>query len=138
MLDAPYIADLAAWIEVLNEQVETWRALWDNGTPEPSAQLYRSGPAEVTDSRSGAVERIPLDETEGRALELLEEPLSADRLAHALAVPAETAAALLGRLQERRLLFEERGRFMSLVLAEPPPPREYPLGARNPAAVATA
>lgn len=138
VLDAPYIADLAAWIEVLNEQVETWRVLWDNGTPEPSARLYRSGPAEVTDSRSGAVERVSLDETEGRALEMLEEPLGADRLAHALAVPAETAAELLGRLQERRLLFEERGRYMSLVLAEPAPPREYPLGARNPAAVATA
>jgi len=138
VLDAPYIADLAAWIEVLNEQVETWRALWDNGTPEPSAQLYRSGLAEVTDSRSGVVERIALDEAEGRALELLEEPLSAERLAHALAVPAEAAAALLARLREQRLLFEERGRFMSLVLAEPPPLREYPRGARNPAAVATA
>lgn len=110
------------WLGKLNGGIEAWRARWlgRDGKPEARLTIVEDGRAgTVYDSRSGEVREHALDAATRRVLDWLEKPARAEDLRGALAEagePEERATRILAFLQERGLLFEEDGRYLSLVV----------------------
>ncbi len=120
--DAPYMVGRAAWLDRISRQVERWKAHWSADGGGLKAQLClkrRDGLSVVLDTRSGERKEIELTEAGAQLLRLLSQRghRMADiaRQAHIDPVQAEDE---ITRLQSQGLLFEEGGRFLSLVLEE--------------------
>ena len=108
-VEAPYQRDLAGHLAHLREGVAKWRERWENAAGAPRLRLVQDQLGWIVeDSRSG---HIVQHELEALDVDLLR---AAER-----AIPAETAREKFGEsfslLMELGLLFEERGRVMSLV-----------------------
>ncbi len=107
------------WLEDLNRAAAYWRARWLGSDGKPQARLcYFEGGAErcVYDSRSGEALEHTLTAGTVRVLGALEGPLRSQDLVRVL------ADLTLGEIEdgvafllERGLLFEENGRYLSLV-----------------------
>lgn len=129
-VDAPYIADLSAWIEPLRAVVATWRTAWMDLDSRPT--LHLEG-ATLVDTRVTPT-RTPLSPATLDLLALLQRPrtepaLRAER-------PDLDIAAELAWMRANRLLFTEHDRMIALVLPRPPAIPERRGNVRNPAAVA--
>ena len=140
-VDAPYITELVDYIGPLRAVVENWKAQWsrqDGGSNRPKLHLERRGPDIVlVDSRDGILRETALTPTTLAVLARLERPMTTNRLRAELAgTEGLNLEAELAFLLERRLLFCELDRMMSLVLPRPPAPVERRRATRNPAAVA--
>ncbi len=100
------------WAERLNAAVGQWWSGWQR-----EARLYMSqsnGDRAIYDSRSGSVIEYAVSEVTSDVLRYLETP---HRFEHLAAEFGEKVAEReVGYLRERRLLFEENGRMMSLVI----------------------
>lgn len=134
--EAPHTAAVARWIGPLQQAIQNWIQLWEGDRPEPKALLYlqqRGGQTLVCDSRFGTLHEYPLDAEELRILQLLDQPQTLARLR--AATPDLDPEKALRTLQERQLLFEERERYLSLVLPGRPARREALGVANNPAAL---
>jgi len=105
------------WLDALNESVRLWNARWYSHDGREQARLRLVEDERlVYDSRSGEAGEHPLSETALKLLRVLEEPHTAENLATALpGVPEADIAEAFAHLKERDLLFEETGRYMSLV-----------------------
>jgi len=91
------------WLVRLNAAVARWRTRWLN---QARLCLVRDGDTTlVYDSRSGTSVQYPLDATMLAALKLLEQPRTAAEVGEPLAF-----------FRERGLVFEEDGRYLSLVI----------------------
>jgi ribosomal peptide maturation radical SAM protein 1 len=115
--DAPYLKMVAAWSGRIAAQVGLWRAQWADGSAaKPRLSLEKHGNRIfVRDSRNGCSNEYSLDEDELRMLACLARPRRLGDLQAAFPDPA-TERAVRGALQARGLLFEENGRFLSLVV----------------------
>ncbi len=121
--NARYIDNLILWKEKLNTVVDQWRALWKSDSVLPKPELYLklaadSCPAVVFDSRngqSGTEHEISdlglrvLDLLHVRGMRLTDLERSVD------ATPDDLAGEIDG-LRRSGILFEEDGRWMSLVI----------------------
>jgi len=110
------------------ERFEAWQARWYDGTRPLAARLFLKRQGEETvvhDTRSGQAVEHRLDDFELRVLGRLEQPKLPQSLATELASPLADIAAALARLAARGLLFAERGRYLSLVLPQEPPPMTF-------------
>jgi magnesium-protoporphyrin IX monomethyl ester (oxidative) cyclase len=107
------------WLGKLNAAVSAWRARWLNSDGRTQSRLcFIQDAAEPTvyDSRSGDVVEHKLSPLTAEVLNHLERPNSKDDLVkHFGHVPDFDVEKEISFLLERRLLFEEDGRFMSLV-----------------------
>ena len=113
-----YLTGAINWVEPINELITPWRASWSSASAESKAQLltYRAadGTPRLLDTRRGDREDIELDEPLHALLRRLESPAAESEL---LADPAwPEAAAQIAFLREHRLLFEEDGQVLSLVV----------------------
>ena len=117
--EADYLIAVLAWLAPMQKGVERWKSLWSNGDPQrrPRLEVRRdAGAAVVFDSRSGSPLEYALDLREETVLHCLRASMDADRL------PLEcdelkhfNVSAVIDALRQRKLLFEENGRLMSLV-----------------------
>ncbi|MES1243276.1 MAG: RiPP maturation radical SAM C-methyltransferase [Acidobacteriota bacterium] len=119
---ADYMDQLITWQGRLATAVAAWSERWlraDGGLAPELAVVRTAGGAFVRDTRSGAAVEHPLDDLGLRILELLNEkgwrPADVARQAGA---GEEEVAAEMERLAGLGLLFEENGRWSSLVILE--------------------
>jgi hypothetical protein len=105
------------WLGRLNESVAHWRARWYADDGRAQARLcfaWDEADSVIYDSRTGEELEHPVSPALKRVLEALELPLRPAALAARLQ-GIDTGRALRF-LSERNLLFEEAGRYMSLVV----------------------
>ncbi len=109
-----------AWLARVNEAVSHWRDRWLGGDGKPQARLCfleDEGGASVYDSRSGDEREHDLTPQAELMLRHLERPATIEDVAEALEeISGLDAAREIAYLNNRGLLFEENGRYMSLVL----------------------
>ena len=108
-VEAPYQRDLAGHLAHLREGVARWRERWESATGAPRLRLVQDHLGWIVeDNRSGHMVEHELEDMDVDLLRMAER-----------AIPAETAREKFGEsfslLMELGLLFEERGRVMSLV-----------------------
>jgi magnesium-protoporphyrin IX monomethyl ester (oxidative) cyclase len=109
-IDAPYQIDLAEHLAHLREAVTKWRARWESEAGAPRLRLIEDDYGWlVEDQRTGHKVEHELDDPDVELLRALETP-------QAITKAREMNADSLAYLQELGLLFEERGRVMSLVM----------------------
>jgi ribosomal peptide maturation radical SAM protein 1 len=118
--NAPYIVNTARWLGKLRERIAHWQVRWHQRDrrlkPELTVKQRRAAPV-VYDTRSGAVVEHSLSPTGWRILDLLEDQQRQSRLVEKLEdVAAREVAAEIAVLQQRGLLFEEDGIYLSLVV----------------------
>jgi ribosomal peptide maturation radical SAM protein 1 len=115
---AEYIANVSAWSARVRQRVADWRSRWqDRSQLHPVLEWrQKGGKSVVYDSRDGnAVEH----ELDANAVQLLA-GLARARSLHDIQTNFATfdAAAELANLQAKGLVFEEDGRYLSLVIEE--------------------
>lgn len=112
-----------ACVGEVNQLVEHWlgRRAATDGAAAPVLELRRGGEGErwILDTRSGSPRELPVDETMLRLLERLTSPVTEESLVAADGL-GEGVAERLALLRERRMLFEEDGRMISLVVLDLP------------------
>jgi len=119
--DAPYIGRTARWLGKMREKMAVWHSLWEGYEQGrvPKLEFRRSGEREVVhDTRSGELVEHQLDAADLTLLHTLHKHHRPDRLADAVGLDAGDVEARLGALHEARLVFEERGMYIGLVLEE--------------------
>lgn len=125
--EAPYFTQMVKWIQPLRKAVEAWRTAWNDGVARPHLELRTdNGRAFISDSRLGKRVEHHLSENAMALLALLDSPTALDRLE--VQFKADSGRDLKREMEEltnARLLFEEGGRFISLVMP-PAEPEYYP------------
>ncbi|HEY0513599.1 MAG TPA: RiPP maturation radical SAM C-methyltransferase [Thermoanaerobaculia bacterium] len=120
--DADYVRNTAKWLGRLRERIDHWHARWEqrDGRLKPEL-VFREGRGErvIHDSRSGSAVEHRVGPEGLRVLAALERQHRIPQLAEKLPdlAEAEVERQVLA-LQQRGLLFEENGFYMSLVVAE--------------------
>ncbi len=120
---ADYFAQMVAWIGRLSELVGRWRSRYfgEDGRPKASLLLQREETGvRVRDGRDGSLQEYPIEPICDQILDRLQRPMDRGRLGRELE-QADAAAVERGLafLRDRRLLFEEDGRWLSLVPCGP-------------------
>jgi magnesium-protoporphyrin IX monomethyl ester (oxidative) cyclase len=128
-VDADYFTTVARWIEKIRERVSAWQARWDPSKPGLWPVLYckKSGAnVVVVDSRSGELVEHNLSALGQEVLKRLSKPRKMSDLSSEVKTsPHLNLEDEIGLLQKKGLVFEEGGRFLSLVFPkEPPPPQK--------------
>ena len=107
------------WLGVLNERIAYWRRRWLGSDGRPQARLCFTEDAAgrtIYDSRSGDDAEQEISPAAKAVLEFLERPARIEQVArHLLDLPREDVEREIGTLDRLGLLFEEDGRYMSLV-----------------------
>jgi hypothetical protein len=123
--NAAYRIALAAWISRVREGVSYWRKRWQGEGSQLPARLFLKKQGEETvvyDSRSGQVVEHRISDAGVQMLGLLEKTQRLSQLESALGhLPGINPAGELALLKERRLVFQEHDRFLSIVLPKEPP-----------------
>jgi ribosomal peptide maturation radical SAM protein 1 len=120
---AQYFGDMVRWIGKIREQVDLWRKRWETSqSVPPELSLTDKGASCVVhDSRSGEVAEYELDDVAAQVLKQLATPRTMAGLASSLShISGFSPQREVGLLQERGLLFQEDGRFFSLVVGKAP------------------
>ena len=109
-----------AWVTKLNERVADWRLRWLGGDGKPQARLcFLDDPSAwiVYDSRSGEEREQEISPAAKRILDHLAKPASAENVTRAMAdLPPGEAERELEFLRQQGWLFEEEGRYLSLLV----------------------
>lgn len=109
-IDAPYQVDLASHLAHLREAVARWRMRWESAAGAPRLRLVRDDYGWlVEDQRTGHNVEHELEDADVELLRALEAPQSLTKV-------REDNPDNLAYLMDIGLLFEERGRVMSLVM----------------------
>ncbi|HEY3919475.1 MAG TPA: RiPP maturation radical SAM C-methyltransferase [Stellaceae bacterium] len=118
--EAEYIVVLNQWLGRMRDEFAYWNERWYGGGARGVPRLYLDG-ATVIDTRGDADLHHALDEAELRVLTALAKPLMPASLATELGLATKAVDTALQSLAAKMLVFEERGRYLSLVLPEKPP-----------------
>ncbi len=116
--DSAYARHVSTWKEPLLRAVNQWRTRWEGSGPKPRLELVPGSDGEesvVVDSRGADPQTHDLPEPTTELLRLLEEPLGRNQITERDAPYRHLAEALDWAL-ERRLVFVEGSRLMSLVV----------------------
>jgi ribosomal peptide maturation radical SAM protein 1 len=114
--DAPYFTTMVRWIGRVRKPIELWHKGWADGWGAPRAKLYleRNGDGGVVhDTRGDRPVEHALSDRQVRLLSELDEPRRLDDLRKLVGPEVDGDVA---QLDERGLVWEERGRYLSLVL----------------------
>jgi ribosomal peptide maturation radical SAM protein 1 len=121
---AEYLAIIARWINKILDRYNAWEKLWHGEEQQVYPRLFIKESGNETliyDSRSGEAVEYRIGSTSKELLERLSQPKRLSDLAHMQDIASMDLTKEIEFLQDKGLLFEEEGRFLSLVL-----PREYP------------
>lgn len=112
---ADYHHAAVRWQRRLAPLVETWRARWDvDPLPDLRLEMHERGTGRVIDSRALTTDVHELDQA---SLELIRQLTTPKRLATVISSTERKRS--LDWLRERRLVFEESGKVLGLVMIEP-------------------
>ena len=118
-----YMASTAKWVKKLEKCCADWAVRWyqRDGNLKPVLAFAHRGPTRIVlDTRSGSTIEHQLEPDALRLLDCLVDPLEKRRLAGRLTDLRDAELdGHLSHLIERGLLFEEDGRYLSLVLDAP-------------------
>ena len=120
---AAYITAMTRFIKPLQDKIRDWRARWQATEDLLPPRLYfkqGAGSGVIYDSRSGAALVHQLNQEETIVLRALETPNDLDLLAKSILMDPDQIQLSITSLSDKRLLFSERTRWMSLVLPEAP------------------
>jgi ribosomal peptide maturation radical SAM protein 1 len=124
--NAPYMQMMVKWIDKLKEQVKIWLGRWhgwDEGLP-PRLYFKDGSPNVVYDSRSGQAVEHEVGDMGRRVLDQIAQQQSGlvkltAKLGH---LEGFNAANEIDRLQQKGLVFQDGRGYISLVVAQQPPP----------------
>ncbi|MDI1433383.1 RiPP maturation radical SAM C-methyltransferase [Polyangium sorediatum] len=124
--ESEYFVYLAKWFSEMRSLIAVWQQRWPITDPKARAELYVRKEGEdlvIRDSRSGHTAEYPITRTTWAVLRELEKPMSADRVADLLrkTMPELDIGQEIAFMTSKGLLFEEDGRYLSLVLPCRPP-----------------
>ncbi|MFI9562622.1 RiPP maturation radical SAM C-methyltransferase [Streptomyces rishiriensis] len=112
---APYAVTALKWYPTLQRVVADWQARWD-GAERPRLALVQDGDKTfIEDTRLGTAQRIPVDAHMMSLLRALNAPRRLDQLTTPDGMSETELSEMLDLLRRHRILFEEDGRFLSLV-----------------------
>lgn len=118
-IGAEYALAVSKWIGRLREKVHRWKECWSNGGPPPQLFLSKQQDENVIyDSRSGQGVEYVIPDVSARILHSVEvKPKDLIDLGREFAaVSGFDAAKEIAYLQEKGLVFEEKGRYLSVAL----------------------
>jgi ribosomal peptide maturation radical SAM protein 1 len=118
-IGADYAVTVSKWIGRLREKVDGWKNRWSNGGPAPQLFLRRNGNENVIyDSRSGQAVEYDISDVNAKMLHSMEvKPKDLVDLGREFAsISGFDAAKEMAFLQEKGLVFEETGRYLSVAL----------------------
>jgi hypothetical protein len=118
-IGAEYAQTMSQWIGKIKEKIDHWIDAWKNEETHPELVLYENGGGPtIRDSRWGELREYQITDVSARILKLLtDKPKKIGDVANEFAgVEGFDAARELDLLREKRLLFEEDNRLMSLTL----------------------
>lgn len=120
-VEADYFVHLAQWFTRMRELIATWHKRWPVDDPAARAELYirREGDELVIrDSRAGHALEYAVSPTTWSVLKEFEKPAPPERVAARLLskIPDLNMSQEMAFLRDKRLLFQENERYMSLVL----------------------
>jgi ribosomal peptide maturation radical SAM protein 1 len=118
-IGADYALAVSKWIERLKEKVENWKVRWDDGGPPPQLFLRKHEDENVIyDSRYGKSVEYAIPDVSAKMLHSLEvKPKDLVDLGREFAaVDGFDAVKEMAYLQEKGLVFEEKGRYLSVAL----------------------
>src|SRR5262249_2909966 len=115
---AEYIAAIAKWVGKLRATVLKWQACWNESTQKLPPRLYfKENSTTIYDSRSGATVEYSVGETGKAILGHLSRPTRIDDLTKVFsALEGVDVAKQIALLQEKRLVFQEGDRLLSVVM----------------------
>ena len=114
-----FYVPIARWQKKIQERIDTWHARWTGSDGLAAAALHFTRAGALHDSRSGRVIEHALGGDALAVLRALQAPRSIAALADSELAgrPGFDAEREIARLAALDLVFEEDGRFLSLVLA---------------------
>jgi ribosomal peptide maturation radical SAM protein 1 len=119
---APYMTTMIAWNDRLKTTVERWRSRWKRDDKQPHPQLVfrqRGSSTIVYDTREGSELEHELGNRGAEILRFLIERRQLVELAREFRQLSETVIVQeVSWLKEHGLIFEEDGRYLSLVLTD--------------------
>jgi ribosomal peptide maturation radical SAM protein 1 len=119
-LNAKYMTVMIKWLDQVRMKVTQWATRFHAVDKLQPAKLYFKPDFTIYDSRSGRAEEYDVGEAGRKVLELLSnKPARLGAIAAHLG-EGHDAAEVLALLQSKSLLFEEEGRYLSLVLPKEP------------------
>jgi ribosomal peptide maturation radical SAM protein 1 len=115
---AAYRTTVIKWIDRLREKAEYWKERWRNGqSVRPQLYFKGEGSDKIYDSRSSQVLEHQVGETGRRILDYLTVPRRLTDIGTALSdIPNFDPERELDLLRRNGLIFQEKNRFLSLVL----------------------
>lgn len=118
---ADYAVAVSKWIGKLKDAVNGWKNCWGNGGLPPQLFLRKDGDENVIyDSRTGKANEYSISEVEARMLHSMEvKPKDLVDLGREFAdFSGFDATKEMAWLQEKGLVFEEKGRFLTVALIQ--------------------
>ena len=119
--NAEYFVKMVEWIGPISALVSQWQRRYSGADAGDRAVLRfasTASGAKIVDTRDGLRREYCIDLPARQILEALQRPLSRERLAHVISDGSfQTLDEELDDLYRRRLIFEEHGRMLSLVIA---------------------
>jgi ribosomal peptide maturation radical SAM protein 1 len=114
---ADYFVNMVRWLGKMQAAVREWQAVW-KGSNGVRPRLYFGAEDRVYDSRTGTAVWHELTEDEAKVLAALARPTLFEHLVKELAgaVASDAVGEAVRVLRQKRLLFEEGERLLSLVL----------------------
>jgi ribosomal peptide maturation radical SAM protein 1 len=123
---ADYFVAMVKWISKIKEKVDIWRSKWHDQDQSLLPRLFFKKVGEsmvIHDSRYGKVVEHEISSAVGAVMERLVRPRSMANLALSVSdMSKPELEKALEFLLDRGLVFEEGGRFMSVVLPQEPQP----------------
>jgi ribosomal peptide maturation radical SAM protein 1 len=113
---AEYATVATEWLGRLQSVVSKWQSRWKQQTPELAPRLYFKEQNLVYDSRSDSLAEHRLSDSEKLILDHLARPVRIDDLATVGARHGIDVMPELQMLQQKKLIFQEGDRLLSLVL----------------------
>jgi ribosomal peptide maturation radical SAM protein 1 len=117
-IGAEYAQTVSQWIGKIREKMQFWVDSWRSDDSHPVLLLYKDGDQHmIRDSRSGELKEYPISAVSARIINLMSETKRiGDVNKEFTNGSAIDAAKEIAILREKKLLFEEENRFMSLPL----------------------
>jgi ribosomal peptide maturation radical SAM protein 1 len=120
-IGAEYAQTVSQWIGKIREKIDCWHEVWKSHDDHPVLLLYKHGDQHmIRDSRSGELKEYPITAVSARILNLMADTKRIGDVNKEFTNGSSIDAAKeIAVLREKRLLFEEDNRFMSLPLIAP-------------------
>jgi|SRR5215216_1558557 len=118
-IGAEYALAVSKWIGRLKESVNRWKNRWSNGGPPPQLFLHKTEDKNmIYDSRAGQAVEYAVSDVTAKMLHSMEVKTKdlVDLGREFASVPGFDAEKEMAFLQEKGLVFEEKGRFLTVAL----------------------